>query len=152
MPRGEGKLWIRTVYILLKNWSYVASYFCGGVVIYIYIYIYIYNGDDEVLCCILTADPANYAIPKTVEVHIPFAWASMADNMGRYSHKLMHRKRVTSELHDSYFRSMTIKHAIPKMAEVHILMASYGEMNYYITQCTGNSRSLGIRRDGEMML
>ena len=27
----------------------------------------------------------------------------------RYSHKLMHRKRVICELHDSYFRSMMIK-------------------------------------------
>ena len=27
----------------------------------------------------------------------------------------MHRKRVTCELHDSYFRSMTIKHAILKI-------------------------------------
>ena len=27
----------------------------------------------------------------------------------------MHRKRVTTELHDSYFRLMTIKHAIPKI-------------------------------------
>ena len=36
----------------------------------------------------------------------------------RYSHKLMHRKRVTCELHDSYFRSMTIKHVIPRTAEV----------------------------------
>ena len=27
----------------------------------------------------------------------------------------MHRKRVISELHDSYFRLMTIKHAIPKI-------------------------------------
>ncbi len=35
-----------------------------------------------------------------------------------YSHRLTHRKRVTSELHDSYFRSMTITHAIPKIAEV----------------------------------
>ena len=35
-----------------------------------------------------------------------------------YSHRLMHRKRVTCELHDSYFRSMTIKHAIPMTAEV----------------------------------
>ena len=40
----------------------------------------------------------------------------------------MHRKRVTCELHDSYFRSMTIKHAIPKTAEVHIPMAHYGEI------------------------
>ena len=30
----------------------------------------------------------------------------------------MHRKRVTSELHDSYFRSMTITQAIPKVGEV----------------------------------
>ena len=27
----------------------------------------------------------------------------------------MHRKRVTCELHDNYFRLMTIKHAIPKI-------------------------------------
>ena len=27
----------------------------------------------------------------------------------------MHRKRVTCELHDSYFRLMTIKRAIPKI-------------------------------------
>ena len=39
----------------------------------------------------------------------------------------MHQKRVTCELHDSYFRWMKIKHAIPKMAEVHIPMASYGK-------------------------
>ena len=30
----------------------------------------------------------------------------------------MHRKRVTSELHDNYFRSMTITQAIPNIAEV----------------------------------
>ena len=35
-----------------------------------------------------------------------------------YSHRLTHRKRVTSELHDSYFRSMTITQAIPNIAEV----------------------------------
>ena len=47
------------------------------------------------------------------------------DEMGRgkkkiplYSHRLTHRKRVTSELHDSYFRSMTITQVIPKKAEV----------------------------------
>ena len=27
----------------------------------------------------------------------------------------MHRKRVTCELHDCYFRLITIKHAIPKI-------------------------------------
>ena len=40
----------------------------------------------------------------------------------------MHRKIVTCELHDSYFRVMTIKHVIPKTSEVHIPMASYGEI------------------------
>ena len=58
------------------------------------------------------------------------AWLTIWDRVKipRYSHKLMHRKRVTCELHDSYFRSMTIKDAIPKTAEVHIPMASYGEI------------------------
>ena len=74
-------------------------------------------------CCILTYDPAKHAIPKTAEVHIPLArraWLTIWDRVKipRYSHKLMHRKRVTCELHDSYFRSMTIIHAIPKTAEV----------------------------------
>ena len=32
-----------------------------------------------------------------------------------YTHRLMPRKRVTCELHDSYFRLMTIKHEIPKI-------------------------------------
>ena len=32
-----------------------------------------------------------------------------------YTHRLVNRKRVTCELHDSYFRLMTIKHAIPKI-------------------------------------
>ena len=31
------------------------------------------------------------------------------------THRLMHWKRVTCELHDSYFHLMTIKHAIPKI-------------------------------------
>ena len=69
------------------------------------------------------------------------AWLTIWDGVKipRYSHKLMHRKRVTCELHDSYFRSMTIKHSIPKTAEAHFPMASYGEilserLNYYITR------------------
>ena len=45
----------------------------------------------------------------------------LADKMGRakrfpwYTHRLMHQKRVTCELHDSYFRLMTIKHSISKI-------------------------------------
>ena len=48
----------------------------------------------------------------------------------RCRHKVIHRKRVTCELHDSYFRSMTIKHAIPKTAGVHIPLASYGKISW----------------------
>ena len=48
------------------------------------------------------------------------AKAVLADNMGQgkiqwYTHRLMHRKKVTCELYDSYFRLMTIKPAIPKI-------------------------------------
>ena len=55
----------------------------------------------------------------------------MVDNMEQvkipmYNHRLMHRKRVTCELHDSYFRLMTIKHAIPEILS--------GRLNYYITR------------------
>ena len=74
-------------------------------------------------CCILTFDLARHAIPKTRK--FIFHWRGRAGltiwdrvKIPRYSHKLMHRKRVTCELHDSYFRSMTIKHAIPRTAEV----------------------------------
>ncbi len=52
-----------------------------------------------------------------------FRWPVMGrDCVGvkitRCCHKRMHRKWVTCELHDSYFRSMMIKHAIPKTVEV----------------------------------
>ena len=55
----------------------------------------------------------------------------LADEMGRakkfpwYTRRLMHLKRVTCELHDSYFRLMTIKHAISKIEWA---------LNHYITQ------------------
>ena len=58
-----------------------------------------------------------------------------------YTHRLMHRKRVTCELHDSYFRLMTLKHAIPKIEEA-IEMA----LNYYITQSRQMSDSYSWRR------
>ena len=62
----------------------------------------------------------------------------LADEMGRarkipmVHYRVMHRKRVTSELHDSYFRLMTIKHSISK-----IEWAS----NDYITQLGSTSQS-----------
>ena len=39
------------------------------------------------------------------------AWLTIWDRVKipRYSHKLMHRKKITCELHDSYIRSMIIK-------------------------------------------
>ena len=48
------------------------------------------------------------------------AYVGLADDIGQgkipwYSHRLMHRKRMTCELADSNFRLMTIKHAIPKI-------------------------------------
>ena len=55
----------------------------------------------------------------------------LADEMGQgkkfpwYTHRLTHRKRVTSELHDSHFRLTTIQHSIPKIEWT---------LNYYITQ------------------
>ena len=67
----------------------------------------------------------------------------LADEMGRakkfpwYTHRLMHRKRVTSELNDSYFRLMTIKHAISK-----IEWAIEWTLNYYITQSRQKLRQL----------
>ena len=68
---------------------------------------------------------------------------NLADEMGRakkfpwYTHRLTHRKRVTCELHDSYFRLMTIKHAISK-----IEWAIQWTLNYYITQSRQKSRQL----------
>ena len=49
----------------------------------------------------------------------------MADEMGQgkipwYTHRLMHRKRVTSELQDSYFRLMMIKPARQRRWKWHI--------------------------------
>ena len=38
-------------------------------------------------------------------------WQYGRGKIPQYSHRLMHRERVTCELHDSYFRLMTIKHA-----------------------------------------
>ena len=45
-----------------------------------------------------------------------------------YTHRLMRRKRVTCELHDSYFRLMTIKHSIVSLW--------YGTWQYNNCYCT----------------
>ena len=46
-----------------------------------------------------------------------------------YTHRLMHRKKVTCELHDSYLDLMTIKHAISKIEWA---------LNHYITQLSSS--------------
>ena len=80
------------------------------------------------------------------------AWLTIWDKVKipRYSHKLMHRKRVTCELLDSYFRSMTIKTCHSKDdGSAYSDGQLWGDiewvLNYYITQCTGNSISLERR-------
>ena len=50
-------------------------------------------------------------------------------------YRLMHQKRVTSELHDSYFRLMTIKHSISK-----IQWTIVWALNYYLTQLSSSRR------------
>ena len=52
----------------------------------------------------------------------------------------MHRKRVTSELHDSYFRLMTIKHSISKIQWT-IMWA----LSYYLTQLSSGCQAVASR-------
>ena len=69
----------------------------------------------------------------------------LADEMGRakkfpwYTHRLMHWKRVTCELHDSYFYLMTIKHSISNIEWA---------LNYYIMQSRRKSR-VQLQTDGD---
>ena len=74
---------------------------------YIYIYIYCW--------CSISISLKNV-------ISVKYSLAHNKTQGKKNSHcavkKVMHRKRVTSELHDSYFRSMTITQAIPKIAEV----------------------------------
>ena len=80
-----------------------------------------------------------------------WAWLIIWDRVkiSRYSNKLMHRKKVTCELHDSYFRSMMIKTCHSKdggsgYSFGHLWEEIEWALNYYITQCTRNSTSLEI--------
>ena len=86
------------------------------------------------------------------------AWLTNRDKVKipRYSHKLMHRKRVTRELYNCYFCSMTIKTCHSKNGG-----SAYSDgqlrgdiewvLNYYITQCTENLTSLEIGVFGDKM-
>ena len=68
------------------------------------------------------------------------AWMMKWDKVKNpwYTHRLIYRKRVTSELHYSYFRLMMIKHAIPK-----IEWAIEWALNYYTT--LSRQRAVGVR-------
>ena len=74
-----------------------------------------------------------------------------ADEMGRgkkfpwYTHRLTHWKRVTCELHDSYFRLMTIKHAILK-----IEWAIEWALNYDITQSRQKTVGVPVQLETEL--
>ena len=109
------------------------------------------SNNGKTICCILTFGPAKHAIPKWCagrKWHIPMAsnrkrsrgliWLMKWDKVkiSWYTHRLMHRKRVTSELHDSYFRLMTIKHAIPNIECA---------LSYYITRSRQEFRELQTR-------
>ena len=73
-------------------------------------------------CSILTFDSAKHAIPKRGSCIFHWrrrAWLTIwAKVKSHGTVRLVHRKRVTCEIHESYFRSMTIKHAIPRTVEV----------------------------------
>ena len=104
-------------------------------------------------CYIFTFDPAKNAIPRwcpgrrwhiLMSVmrgnHVGGNWLMKWDELKKflwYTHWLMHWKKVTCELHDSYFRLMTIKHAISK-----IEWAIEWPLNYYIAQSRRKSRQL----------
>ena len=113
------------------------------------------------ICCILAFDPAKNAIPRWCtgrKWHILMAvmrgnrvggnWLMKWDEVKKfpwYTHRLTYRKRVTCELHDNYFRWMTINHAISK-----IEWATEWTLNYYITQSRLKSRQLQFRLETEL--
>ena len=89
------------------------------------------------------------------------AWLTIWDRVKipRYSHRLMLRKRVTCDLHDSYFRSMMIKHTIPKIEwaiellynSVHRKFNEFGDQKRWrndAVEKTAPSRELGPRASG----
>ena len=106
-------------------------------------------------------DPAKNAIPRWCTGkrwhilmavmrghHVGGNWLMKWDelkNFPWYTHRLMHRKRVTCELHGSYFRLMTIKHSISKIKWAIVLA-----LNYYITQSRRKSRASWVEDRTEL--
>ena len=135
--------------LLLESFSH---YYCY----YFYNYCCFYSLRVFTLCWILTSDPAKYAIPKTAEVACSIGVGELG---WQYGTGLKSHSTVTNwctgrewpvNCITVFFRSMTTKHAILKMAEVahsvgHLWDEIEWALNYYITQCIGNSMSLEIR-------
>ena len=123
------------IYIYISNFSYI--YISQFIYIYIYIYICVC-----VCMCVVYWPPTQPNMPfqkrrKCIFHWRGWAWLTIWDRVKipQYSHKLMHRKRVTCELHDSYFRSMTFQ----GLRKRHFPMTSYGKilngrLNYHITR------------------
>ena len=124
--------WARMFLICYEH--YVLQYF--GVLFFIFCSWFVFLQDDTLntealnaLCFdLLTRPKMPFKVMHRKEVtHSNGSYErksrgrKLADEMGRgkkeipwYSDKLMHRKRVTSELHDSYFHLM-IRHLISKI-------------------------------------
>ena len=88
-----------------------------------------------------------------------WAWLTIWDKVKvpPCCYKVMHRKRVTCELHDGYFRSMTITHAIPKTAEVthpdrqisEEIAGMWRRVHIFAWELEGNIRPTNWTEDGE---
>ena len=106
-------------------------------------YTHTYTSPIELLYFDLRPGPKMLFQGDTPEGSNTFQWPVIErDRMGGLrwrSHcatTVMHRKRVTSELHDSYFRLITIKHSISK-----IQWAIVWALNYYLTQLSSGCQS-----------
>ena len=112
------------------------------------------NNKKQMLCFDLWPGPPKNAIPRWCtgrKWDIPMAvwrgnrvggnWLMKWDKVFHMIHnRVMHQKRVTSELHDSYFRLMTIKHSISKI--------EWASNDYIIELSSGSS---WIRLPGEQL-
>ena len=125
--------WSSDCLLLLTGHSFVGRHLhiCSDAVRYFSRPTYRHRIYRMIYCCIFAFDPAKNAIPRWCtgrKWHILMAamrgnrvggnWLMKWDEVKKfpwYTHRLMHRKRVTCQLHDSYFRLMTIQHAIPKI-------------------------------------
>ena len=138
LPRLEAPCYILQnwlIYPVVENWVYLLLNWLP------------YRGKRSQCVIFWPFDPAKNAIQRWCtgrRWHILMAvmrgnrvggnWLMKWDELKKlpwYTHRLMHRKRVTSELHDSYFRLMTIKHSISKIEWA---------LNDYIIQMSSTSQ------------